>query len=209
MTHKMLENGYPKGLKQSDIDKESIDFAIKIVREAVELWVKKRERLKAENYPKELEQPKGVFVTIYSFPEKELRGCIGYPDPARSLIQVLIDSSIEATQDPRFEPVKPEELDKIIIEVSILTEPELVSVKNPLEFLEKIETGRDGLIIKKGFRAGLLLPKVPIEYGWDTKTFLEQLCIKAGLTPDQWADESSRIYKFQAITHEEKSPGVA
>jgi uncharacterized protein (TIGR00296 family) len=99
-----------------------------------------------------------------------------------------------------------EELDKVVFEVSVLTPPEPVSVNNPKDYLNKIKVGEDGLIIEHGYRKGLLLPQVPIEWGWCEEEFLCQCCIKAGLPPDSWLTKDTKISKFKAIIFEEQTP---
>jgi uncharacterized protein (TIGR00296 family) len=159
--------------------------------------------------PRKLFERCGVFVTI-SFPvkgEKELRGCIGYPYPTIPLVDALIDSAINAaTQDPRFEPLTFDELGKVVFEVSVLTPPEIVEVKNSKEYLSKIKVGEDGLIVERGPYKGLLLPQVPVELGWCEEEFLCQCCVKAGLPPNTWLTKDAKIYKFKAIVFDEETP---
>ncbi|GAH01181.1 unnamed protein product, partial [marine sediment metagenome] len=138
-----------------------------------------------------------------------LRGCIGYIEPKYSLYDVIHKVSISsAIEDPRFPSVTLEELDNIIIELSILTPPELIIVNNPKEYRDKIVIGRDGLIVEKGWRRGLLLPQVPVDHdrNWDVETFLDHTCQKAMLPADSWKDLDTKIYSFQAILFEEESP---
>jgi len=119
--------------------------------------------------------------------------------------KVSISSAVE---DPRFSSVTLEEMDRITIELSILTPPKLIEVEDPSDYMEKIVIGRDGLIAEKGMRRGLLLPQVPIDHArnWDVHTFLEHTCEKAWLPRDAWMDLSTKIYSFQAILFEEKEP---
>ena len=159
--------------------------------------------------PKKLLDHCGVFVTIKSLNNGEttLRGCIGYPYPTSPLVEAVIDSAINAaTEDPRFEPLSLYELGKVVFEVSVLTPPELVEVKNLQESLTKIKIGEDGLIVERGPYKGLLLPQVPVEWGWCEEEFLCQCCIKAGLPPDSWLTKDAKIYKFKAIIFEEETP---
>lgn len=159
--------------------------------------------------PKKLFVHCGVFVTINSIrnKQKELRGCIGYPYPTNPLLEAVIDSAINAaTEDPRFNPVSLDELDHVVFEVSVLTPPEPVEVDNPKDFVDKIKVGEDGLIVEKGFYKGLLLPQVPVEWGWCEEEFLCQCCVKAGLPPDTWLTKGAKIFKFTAIIFEEESP---
>ena len=163
-------------------------FLIQLARKTVTQYL---ENGKIQKPPKETPQKLfeqcGVFVTISSIQngEKALRGCIGYPYPTSPLVEAVIDSAINAaTQDPRFEPITSDELGGVVFEVSVLTPPEPVQVDNPKDYISKIKVGEDGLIIERGYRKGLLLPQVPIEWGWCEEEFLCQCCVKAGLPPD-------------------------
>ncbi len=147
----------------------------------------------------------GVFVTLNN--NQELRGCIGYPLPDKLLFNALEDAAISAaTKDPRFEPVKYSELNSITFEVTILTSPKKIIVSKPEEYLSQIKVGRDGLIVKHGFYSGLLLPQVPIEYGWNEKEFLEHTCEKAGLPKNHWKNLETEIQKFEGIVFKEEKP---
>lgn len=183
---------------------------VKLARRAVENYIETRTRISVpEGLSKELLQPCGVFVTINSFQnkEKELRGCIGYPYPTTPLAEAVIDSAINAAvQDPRFPPLKTQELDHVTFEVSILTPPQRIEVKNPKEYCTKIKVGEDGLIIERGIYKGLLLPQVPVEWKWNEEEFLCQCCNKAGLPADCWLLQGTKVYKFQAVVFEEEKP---
>jgi uncharacterized protein (TIGR00296 family) len=193
-----------------DLSLEEGRLLVELARKAVEEYLKNRKRIRPpENIPEKLMQPRGVFVTINSVEgeEKELRGCIGLPYPTTPLAEAVIESAISsATQDPRFYPLSLEELDSVVFEVSILTPPQLVEVENPSEYPSKIKVGVDGLIIERGFYRGLLLPQVPVEWGWGEEEFLCQCCLKAGLPPDCWLMKGTKVYKFQAIIFEEETP---
>ena len=185
-------------------------FLVELARNTVEEYLKSKKRISApENMSEKLLQPCGVFVTINTIRdgEKELRGCIGYPYPTTPLVQAVIESAISsATQDPRFYPLSLSDLDNVVFEVSVLTPPQLIEVKKPSEYLTKIMVGKDGLIVERGMFKGLLLPQVPVEWEWDEEEFLCQCCTKAGLPPDCWLLENTKIYKFQAIIFEEEKP---
>ena len=185
-------------------------FLVELVRKAVEEYLKSRKRISVpENISEKLLQPCGVFVTINTIRdgEKELRGCIGYPYPTTPLVQAVIESAISsATQDPRFYPLSLSELDNVVFEISVLTPPQLIEVKKPSEYLTKIMVGKDGLIVERGMYKGLLLPQVPVEWKWDEEEFLCQCCIKAGLPPDNWLLEGSKIYKFSCVIAQETKP---
>jgi len=183
---------------------------VELARKAVEEYLLSQKTIKTpESISERLLKQCGVFVTINSIErgEKELRGCIGYPYPTTPLVQAVIESAINAaTQDPRFEPLSPRELDKVVFEVSVLTPPQIVEVKKPTEYPTKIRVGMDGLIVERGMYKGLLLPQVPVEWEWNEEEFLCQCCGKAGLPPDCWLMNGTNIYTFQAIIFEEEKP---
>jgi len=153
-------------------------------------------------------EDRGVFTTLKTYPEDRLRGCIGFPEPVMALGKAVVESAISAaTGDPRFPAVQAGELSTLTVEVSVLTAPELIQVDDPREYPDKIEIGRDGLIVGKGYSKGLLLPQVPVEWKWDRQEFLGHTCMKAGLTPDCWLDPATRIWSFMAQVFSEKAPG--
>ncbi|MFH1445691.1 MAG: TIGR00296 family protein [Nanoarchaeota archaeon] len=175
-------------------------FALKIARQAIEKWVREKDMLVPAKCPEEFKEKGGVFVTITK--NDNLRGCIGYPEPVKPLIDALIDAAIQATMDPRFSELGKTELDEIKIEVSILTKPELIE-SSPEEYIKNIEIGKDGLIAESGYNRGLLLPQVATEHGMSSEEFLSQTCMKAGLKADAWKSKDVKMYKFQAqIFHE-------
>jgi uncharacterized protein (TIGR00296 family) len=151
-------------------------------------------------------EKQGAFVTIHTYPDHDLRGCIGIPLPIMSLKQAIMQAAQSATRDPRFPPLDRDELDSIIIEVTILTKPELINVNKPQDYLEEIKIGHDGLIVEQGFFKGLLLPQVPVEQDWDKEEFLSHTCMKAGLLPDAWFDKSTKISKFSGQIFTEVKP---
>lgn len=135
--------------------------------------------------------PRGLFVTLHR--RGELRGCIGTLAPTGDLTRVVPEFTLKAAlEDPRFEPLSPDELAECVIEVSVLTAPE------PLESPEQIEIGRDGLILEMRGRRGLLLPQVATEWGFDRERFLSEVSRKAGLEPDAWRHPDARVWTFQA-----------
>ena len=185
-------------------------FLVRLARRAIETYLSTGQVIRPPpDTPEELKEPMGVFVTLNRLVggRKELRGCIGFPYPRKPLVQATIEAAIaSAVEDPRFPPVELPEMDGIVVEVSVLTRPELVRVEDPRDYPKAIKVGRDGLIVEKGFFRGLLLPQVPVEWGWDEETFLSQTCMKAGLYPDAWLDPDTRIYRFQAMVFEEEEP---
>lgn len=181
--------------------------AVRYARDVIENYVKNQEipipvDLKDDVFSKK----QGAFVTIHTYPDHDLRGCIGIPLPIMPLKNAIAEGAKSATHDPRFPPLSKEELDNIIVEVTILTEPELIHVDKPIEYPSKIEIGRDGLIVEQGFYKGLLLPQVPVEQGWDKEEFLSHTCMKAGLMPDAWFDKNTKIYRFSGQVFTEIKP---
>jgi AmmeMemoRadiSam system protein A len=142
----------------------------------------------------EIKDPKfktdgAVFVTIKK--NGNLRGCIGNIRPVMPLYQSVIKNAVAASSsDPRFPPIKKEELKDIDIEISIL------SPLKPVKDVKDIQPGKHGLVIIKDMHSGILLPQVATEYGWDRETFLEQVCMKAGLPRGSWKD--AELYSFTA-----------
>lgn len=191
------------------------EYLVRLARRAVEnYFVTGSELPVPDDAPLELMEKRGVFTTIYRIGSgeasigiaKELRGCIGFPLPVKPLLKATIESALSAAfEDPRFSPLKEKELDEVIFEVSVLTQPKLIQ-GTPEEIVKSIKIGRDGLIIQRGFMSGLLLPQVPVEYDWDVETFLGQACMKAGLPPDAWVMKNTRIYTFQAEIFTEIQP---
>jgi len=181
-------------------------FLVKTARKAVTEFLSNGNRMKLES---DLEEKfsfnSGVFVTLNN--PNGLRGCIGFPMPEKKLSHAIIEGAIAAaTEDPRFPSVKTNELNDIVFEVTVLTPPVEIDVSDPMEYLEKIKVGRDGLIIRHSFSSGLLLPQVPVEYGWNVEEFLQHTCEKAGLSRDTWKNESVKIEKFEGIIFKEETP---
>jgi len=169
---------------------------LRIARESIEAVLDGR---RPELAPPDdvLGRPAGAFVTLTR--EDELRGCIGSIHPVAPLDQAVSSSAINAAfRDPRFLPLQKEELAEIEIEISVMGPIEQVTN------VEEIVVGRDGLIVSRGRNAGLLLPQVATEYGWDRETFLRQTCVKAGLSPDSWKAPDCRIERFSAQVFSEQ-----
>lgn len=147
-------------------------------------------------------EKRGVFVTLTE--DGELRGCIGYPYPVLPLGEALHDAAVSAAvRDPRFMPVREDELAEIEFEVTILTPPELLTC-SAAERPKNIEVGRHGLIIKDRGMSGLLLPQVATEYGWDAEEFLMHTCIKAGTDRDAWKRDDTALYTFEGQIFSER-----
>lgn len=181
-------------------------LAVRMARSTVEHHVRRTKQEKFD-VPPLFTQKMGVFVTLTTHPDDGLRGCIGYPEPIMPLQDAIRDSAISAcARDPRFPPVTAAELDTVKVEVSLLTPPEEIKVKKKRDLPGHVRVGIDGLIAQKGWARGLLLPQVPVEWGWDAEEFVSQTCAKAGLSPDAWLDDDFKMFKFQAEVFSEDSP---
>ena len=162
-----------------------------LARRAVEAAVRGRPLPSPPRDDPVLNRPAGVFVTLKR--HGRLRGCIGTIAARWPLARAVVEMArAAALYDPRFRPVSPEELGELELEISVLT---------PLRPCrpQQVQVGRDGLMIEMDGRRGLLLPQVPVEWGWDRRRFLEGVCRKAGLPADAWRSSRARLSCFQAV----------
>ncbi len=176
------------------LTKDQQNFLLLLARQAITNYLKKEKPPDTEPDDDELKEKRGAFVTLKV--EDQLRGCIGYPLPFKPLYETVIDAAISAaTKDFRFPPLKTKELSKTQIEISVLSLPQ------PIQDISKIEVGKHGIIITKGSNKGLLLPQVPLEWGWDRETFLNHGCLKAGLEENAWKkDVHIEIFSAQVFS---------
>lgn len=134
--------------------------------------------------------PAGAFVTLRL--GARLRGCIGQlPGPDSLLHVVSYCAKAAALEDPRFAPVKPEDVADIDIEISVLSPLEDILVAD-------VSPGKHGLVVSRGFHRGVLLPQVATQFNWNAERFLEETCVKAGLEPSAWKDPQTCIQAFSA-----------
>lgn len=165
---------------------------LRIARTAIESVLRGEPAQAVPSEDEALRRPSGAFVSLHTS-DGNLRGCIGSIHAVEPLHEVVWKNAVNAAfRDPRFYPLRPDELPGVHIEISVMSPP--MAVTDPAE----VEVGRDGLIIRRGSRAGLLLPQVPLQFGWDRETFLRQTCSKAGLPPDAWRSAECRIERFSA-----------
>lgn len=161
-----------------------------LARQSIASVVHDTDRPSIRGVSRLLRKPHGAFVTIKS--GGELRGCMGSALADSSLVELVINMAASAaSRDPRFEPVREEELADLEVEVSVL------SPLTRCEEVELVEIGRHGLAITKGNRSGVLLPQVAVEEQWDRDTFLQQICVKAGMPAQAWRDSAAVIYTFE------------
>lgn len=153
-------------------------------------------RINKKAVPHSCQLNRGAFVTLKI--RDKLRGCIGYLEGIKPLYQTIIENSYNAAfRDHRFQPVRKSELKDITIEISVLTEPEEINS------IDDIAVGRDGLIIRRGSLQGVLLPQVPLQWGWNREEFLVNTCRKARLPDDAWRERKTKVYRFQALVFNE------
>lgn len=139
----------------------------------------------------ELETGLGAFVTLKS-PDGRLRGCIGQIVAHGPLVETIREMAVSAARrDPRFSPVTPAEATKLDVEISVLSP--LAAIRP-----EDVIVGTHGLLVRQGVHSGLLLPQVPVEWGWSREEFLDETCEKAGLSRDAWKQPNTQLYGFTA-----------
>ena len=160
---------------------------LELARQALEASVRHNDLPAAEEPEEALREPCGAFVTLRK--SRQLRGCIGVVEALKPLYQTVQECALAAAlRDPRFQPVEPDELPELRIEVSVLSPLAEVTP-------DQVEVGRHGLLVSLGERRGVLLPQVAVEWKWDARRFLEETCLKAGLPKTAWQG-GARIQAF-------------
>jgi len=184
------------------LDRDEGTIAVRLARSAIKAHLS-GEVVETGDIAEVFGEKRGVFVTLHK--NGDLRGCIGYPEPIMQLKDAILDSAVSAAvRDPRFPPVRYEEMKEIVVEVTILTPPVKIDAM-PSDLPEHVEVGRHGLIVRKGVYQGLLLPQVATEWGFDAEEFLSQTCVKAGLLPDAWLT-GAVVYSFEGQIFTELEP---
>ncbi len=184
---------------------EDGEIATKMARRAIEEYIDIKLIVK-NSYGGKFVEKRGVFTTLSSA-SGELRGCVGFPEPVYPLGEAVIKSAISAAvNDPRFAPVTKEEMNDIIVEVSLLSKPNVLESKSRKDLPSMIKVGRDGLIAEREAYSGLLLPQVAVDEKMDQKGFLNAVCWKAGMEPDCWKDGDTSISTFTAEIFYEVEP---
>ena len=180
------------GLLKSPYTESERKQLLSLAKDSIEEYIVKGKVQEPTIHNPKFKTEGAVFVTIKK--NGSLRGCIGHVQPVMSLSQSVIKNAIAASSgDPRFPPMNKDELKDIEVEVSIL------SPLIPLRDINDIRIGEHGLLIRKGERSGIFLPQVATEFGWDRDTFLEQLCVKAGLPKSAWKAAELHIFTAEVI----------
>jgi len=178
------------GSSEHTIDGHATRFLLALARETILCRLDGEPLPSREPDDPKLLEPRGAFVTLKI--DGRLRGCIGHVIGVAPLWRAVRDNAIAAAfEDPRFEPMRADELRHTHIEISALT---------PLRRVEydDVMVGRDGVLLERGMARGLLLPQVAVEFGWDRETFLDHTCRKAGLEPGCWRHPDTVISTFSA-----------
>jgi len=173
---------------------------LQLARHCLQSYVRKHREEKTPpgecELTERLREPAGAFVTLEE--GGHLRGCIGYIEPIRPLYQAVMENTVSAcSKDYRFRPVTSSELERIEIEISVLTP------KREIEKPEDFHPGEEGIIIEKEGKRAVFLPQVALEQGWGREEALQHLCLKAGLSPDAW-QAGTRFWVFRAEVFSEK-----
>ena len=184
-------NDPPKN-RSGVLDKNQEKELLKIARKTIEGYIGEGRVPEFEVSDPLLKENRAVFVTLRK--QGELRGCIGRTSREEPLYLAVRHMAIEsATRDPRFEPVRPDEIKDLSIEISVLSVPEKI------RSVDEIVMSKHGVIVSNGSQGGVFLPKVADETGWGKEEFLNELCSqKAGLPPNCWKDPATELYTFTA-----------
>lgn len=197
-------------LAPNKLSLEEGTLLVRTGRAAIIEYLESKRIIKVPNkVPEKLRRKSGVFVTLNKIePIHELRGCIGFPYPEDTLINSTIRAAIyAATEDPRFPPVLLEEFKaSITIEITALTQPQVLKAPDRKTLPNMIQVGRHGLIVEGMGTSGLLLPQVATEWNWDASEFLMNCCLKAGLPPDSWLLDGVEVKVFEGEIFEELAP---
>jgi uncharacterized protein (TIGR00296 family) len=177
--------------------------AVRLAREAATAAAA-RKVLPAPPAAPAFREPRGAFVTLKR--GDLLRGCIGQAEATRPFGRAVVESAAAATRDPRLEPVRAREMEAISVEVTCLGPLEPLAGSR-LDLPQQVVVGKHGLVVRRDPRAGLLLPQVAVEHGWDAEEFLCQACAKAGLPMDAWLVSGTQVFLFRGQVFGEESPG--
>jgi len=178
-----------------NISEEEKKILLSQARETISAELERRKPVYSHSIPdnSNLNEPCGAFVTLHA-EDHSLRGCIGMMAANLPLIETVRTMAREAAfSDPRFPPLKKEELPRCHIEISALSPMTLCN--DPW----KVKVGVHGLYIRRGGRSGVLLPQVPVEQGWNLKQYLDYICVKAGLPPLSYEAPDADLLTFTAV----------
>ena len=177
--------------------KKHKNFLLSLARKTIAHYLETRQKPETnEVVDSKLKEARGVFVTLTI--DGELRGCIGHLTPVQPLYLDVIDNSVNAAfHDPRFPGLSENELNKISIEISVLSVPDKLPYSDAEDLLKKLKPNEHGIIIRKGMSSATFLPQV-----WEElpkkEDFLSRLCVKGGSQSDCWMENDVEVYTYQA-----------
>ncbi len=182
-------------------------FLTKLARNEIETHFGEKELDIPEDMKEVVSRKMGVFVKLNRYPNNALRGSAGYTEGIMCLEIALKEVSLSAaTKDHRFHPLRKSELKTTVIEISLLSEPELIKVDDPGDYINQITIGVDGIIVEKDSMKGVLLPQTAVESRWNSKQFLSYASMATRLGPDVWLDPDAKVYRFRAQVFVEQEP---
>jgi AmmeMemoRadiSam system protein A len=186
-----------------DIEPEEKKILLAEARETISAELERRKPVYLNSIQdgSNLYEPCGAFVTLHTVKgkSKSLRGCIGRMTANLPLIETVRAMAKEAAfGDPRFPPLKKEELEHCHIEISALSP--MIPCPDP----QQVKVGVHGLYLRRGGRAGVLLPQVPVEQGWNLNEYLDYICVKAGLPPRSYEASDAELLTFTAVVFGEE-----
>ena len=184
--------------------KEQKQQLLNLARKSIVHYLKEKKFLELgpDEYPLELQEKRGTFVTITV--DGQLRGCIGHVIATQPLYLDVIENAVHsAFEDPRFYPLADEEFENVKIEISVLSSPEPLAYKDADDLLKKLRPDVDGVIIRKDFYQATFLPQM-----WEQlkrpEDFLSHLCAKAGLDSNAWRKGDLQVQTYQVENFEEE-----
>jgi AmmeMemoRadiSam system protein A len=186
-----------------ELNSQEKEFLLKLARKVLESYLENKTlpKINLDNISPVLKKKRGCFVTLEK--NHQLRGCIGYLQPRKSLVEAVVENAVSAAvRDHRFPPVTRPELDSLSIEISVLTVPRLLAYESPNDLLAKLVPERDGIIIKNSYHQSTYLPQVWKQIP-QKEEFLSRLCLKGGAKADCWKDSKTEIYCYQANVYTE------
>ncbi len=179
--------------KEFTLNDEEKAILKEIAKLALYEAVEKNQRISidASKIPQKLKRHLGAFVTLHK--HGKLRGCIGRFEPDQPLYEVIIDMAISASRyDNRFNPVTPDELKDIDIEISVLTP------RKKINSIDDVIVGKHGIYVEYNGKSGTYLPQVATDMGWSAEEFVRSCCVeKAGIPPEHCKDAT--LYVYEAI----------
>ena len=191
----------PKKMKES-ISIQDKKALLRLARSAIEAMLVDGVKVERPGSSPILKEDRGCFVTLHNY--GQLRGCIGTIGPVCSLVECVERNAQKAAfRDPRFPPLSAKELSEVDVEVSVLSVPERLDFKDGDDLKRQLLPNVHGVILSRGMRSSTFLPQV-WEQLPDKELFLEQLCLKGGMSATAWKDPATNVEVYQAEVFGEK-----